>query len=573
MRTLSLLLFLLTTNQAFAHFDHDQNRFRHIYGIGGAPGVSADYQGATVSMACQDYVDDRGYEGISNIFANGYASGRPTFQCHHERAPGVVFPLRVDEYHCQMQEGATDETCVVNTDINYCQPFALAFGTDSVLSVAQNSTGLRNVNMCRISSTLAGQLAAHDTFAWADIANQCAQDDDANLQCLVTETFAGDGSGATEGCSQYNLTFLGGLEHDYHPNITNIVNSYANDQVCDPHVFAPELEPEHTCAAGDVLAYSTRVNGNPTSANQVPSVCVDQCFAQPITIGSSQPPDQSCTDLVGTSEPLVLFGTGTPDVAGFAQTASCSAGCQLDVTLTEIPDDPDWTFFDCEQNWSYEACIQEATYYYEGERTYNGNHCDGSLPEDTHFVSGMAELTGQSCNVDSNGGITVDSGSGNSTAPPFDDSNIISAIESSNAAINARLDAQNQALDRANESLDNIEADTGSIASDVGRLADGTYSDATVPSGGFYEPTGDTFEQINADLVATAMGVGFVSDVANFFEVNMSAGECPTWSAEIEWVTVEMDQLCSPVATLAFSIVYWIVLGTATFMAARIAFF
>jgi hypothetical protein len=101
-------------------------------------------------------------------------------------------------------------------------------------------------------------------------------------------------------------------------------------------------------------------------------------------------------------------------------------------------------------------------------------------------------------------------------------------------------------------------------------FATGCYGTAPGQPSGLYTAKSRTFTQVFQQFQTTLSSSGIGSGVANFFSVNFSAGQCPTWSAHIPYIEADMniDFMCStPFQSLLLAMrgVLLIVAGWAAF--------
>lgn len=94
----------------------------------------------------------------------------------------------------------------------------------------------------------------------------------------------------------------------------------------------------------------------------------------------------------------------------------------------------------------------------------------------------------------------------------------------------------------------------------------------TPPGEGLYQSGDLTYESVINNFKDSITGSGIYGAATGFFDISISAGSCPVWSADVPMIgTIVMDHFCSPIMDTAWPIVYAVLLLVGGFLAYRIA--
>lgn len=178
--------------------------------------------------------------------------------------------------------------------------------------------------------------------------------------------------------------------------------------------------------------------------------------------------------------------------------------------------------------------------------------------------------------------VSTDTGGGGGGSGDFDDTNIVAGLNSVNSSVQSVESAIQTADTNNTDALGDLLTELESNSDLTQELIDLEQAEADDREN--YLP-GDFYTQQNADPDLTAQiiaqdaitnltNTNLGSAMTNFFDVDLSGGQCPTWSADIPLgtttYTANFDYLCSSVIPWAF--IQSVIILSSILMAHRIAF-
>ena len=424
-----IFIFLLITSNTFAHFDGDPNRATHWYNLGGVYGTDPN-------QVCEDYVSQF-YQYVRTTFSTERTlDGEAIWDCVWEYYGEGTYKMA--EQHCLYTDTLKGDVCEFDTD-NVCAPFNGLYIDNLVPSEHQTAANISQ-DMCKLSQTGQDQLAAYDAFAWNKIVQECSEDD-AELFCYVTTAYQGSGTTDTGGCDLHSTGFTGGEEYDYIFQSGERISLDEHTDSCGGSgiVSGPVCEVDEQPVIQYMLDGDTVVAGIEAAGGiefYDPSVDV---------------PDSVCYGSCVLEGVLVLAGTMSP-ADNFASGCFLNSGDGIDGN-----GDPA----------AGAQCV--------GLGVQNGESCDSTSAPD-----------GFSIDLPSGGGGS--SGGGSGGGADFDDSGIISAVESMNDNLSGRMTAGFTGL---GVQLDGISGEIGGLGDSIdglGTAIDGIGDKIDGIADGFNQP-------------------------------------------------------------------------------------
>lgn len=310
-----LLALLLLSAPSQAHNDTDTDQSTHWY-----DGYGYDGNGSTPQELCHYYataIQNGEYEGVA---PDGYGSTgiSPVWKCTYDKS-GIRYSWML-EMHCQYNKtysaGITTDVgmnhCHVDPE-NLCAPFIATSITNYEDRQSTQIDPNINVNVCKLSANAQAEMNDHNDQAWQAIVDHCQEQEEDNedpeLFCLAQSSYVGAALPPNdESCQEYDLGFLGGLEHDYigQSNVAQSVEDY--EEACGVVDYSPwhlDTNSIDTCVAGNLIAFASISLTDPDDAGSINLQCVNECTVDPSVIASS--------DYDGTIYTIAGFGltTGT----------------------------------------------------------------------------------------------------------------------------------------------------------------------------------------------------------------------------------------------------------------------